>query len=91
MKFQRPFVIRVLSGLVWVETIGFGLKFYPHQSFLGRTHINIVNNTDTLSGRLLVLVRQQTAVRTWRTVGEVSALGTVCVLRLKEQEGVAGT
>lgn len=76
---------------MWVETIGFGLKFYPHQSFLGRTHTDIVNNTDILSGRLLVLVRQQTAVRTWRTVGEVSALGTVCVLRLKEQEGVAGT
>lgn len=76
---------------MWVETIGFGLKFYPHQSFLGRTHTDIANNTDILSGRLLVLVRQQTAVRTWRTVGEVSALGTVCVLRLKEQEGVAGT
>lgn len=70
--------------------IGFGLKFYPHQSFLRRTYIDIVNNTDTLSGRMLVLVRQQTAVRTWRTVGKVSALGTVCVLRLKEQERVAG-
>lgn len=64
---------------MWVETIGFGLKFYPHQSFLGRAYIDIVNNTDTLSGRLLVLVRQQTAIRTLRTVGEVSALGdSVC-------------
>lgn len=75
-----PFVIGVLSGLVWVKTIGFGLKFYPHPSFLGRTCIDIVNNTDTLSGRMLVLVRQQTTVRSLRTVGEVSALGTACVL-----------
>lgn len=60
---------------MWVETIGFGLKFYLHQSFFGRTCTDIVNNTDSLSGRMLVLVRQQTAVRTLRTVGDVLALG----------------
>lgn len=68
---------------VWPEVL-------PTSEFPWKDCIDIVNNTDTLSGRMLVLVRQQIAVRTWRTVGEVSALGTVCVLKLKEQERVAG-
>lgn len=50
-----------------------------------------MNKTDTSSGRMLVLARQKTAIRTLKTVRETPPLWTVCMLRLMGAGEVAGT